>query len=111
EVEERWERTVGQICHDLETAVVEHPQERVAIEEHSMLWRLQPRPSVTEQPERHTVESRHFDNQTSLRCEQVASGTQRSRRVVIVLEKVPHGDQIEPIVTEVLLVEQTTPEV
>src|SRR5687767_11925999 len=73
----------------------------------SVLWRLQPRPALPKEPVRHAVQPGDFDDKASIGLERRTGVRQRPQRVVVVLEEVPHCDEVEAIATDRLVVEQT----
>ena len=71
-----------------------------------MLWRLETRPAIAEKAAGAAVEPGHLDQQPAVRGQQIASGLERSQRVVVVFEEMPHGDEVETFRAEILLVQQ-----
>src|SRR5438552_13074236 len=110
EVEVRGERAVGEIVHHAEPRRFDYPEKRLATVEHRVLGRLEPRPAVAIEAERQAVQAGHLDHQASSGLERSPGPAKRPGRVVVVLEEVPHGDQIEAAHADVLLVEQTAVE-
>ena len=82
----------------------------VAIEEHGVLRRLQPGPAIAEPAEGPAVEPGHFDHERATGPQHSSRRAQAAQRVVVVLEEVPHRDQIERPVRERRLVEETAVE-
>src|SRR4029079_13272956 len=52
------------------------------------------------------IEPRYLDDQPALWLQHAPGGFQAAQRIVIVLEEVPHRDEIEPLVVEWRVVEQ-----
>src|SRR5262245_50178742 len=76
-----------------------------------MLRGLQTGPAITVETEGQAVEARHFDDEPTIGLEKVTRRLERLDRIVVVLEKVPHRDESEALVAEVLLVKQTAAKV
>ena len=71
-----------------------------AIEEHRVLRRLQPGQRSPNQAERPAVEPWDLDHECAAGPQDTVCSPQAAERVVIVLEEVPHRDQVERPVRE-----------
>ena len=75
-----------------------------------MLRSLETRPAISVHLERDTVESRDLNDEATFLSQQLPTRAQASRRIVVVLEEVPHCDEVEALISEVMVVEQAAPE-
>src|SRR5205085_1959472 len=57
-----------------------------------------------------TVQPGYLDDQASIRLQGFVGVNQRAHRIIVVLQVMPHSDQVKPLASKFLLIEQTSPE-
>src|SRR5438876_12375701 len=90
--------------------MLDHLCQHCAIVDHSVLRGLESGPSVAKEAKRCTVQPGYLDDQASIRLQGFVGVNQRARRIIVVLQVMPHSDQVKLLAAKFLLIEQTSPE-
>src|SRR5947209_13587312 len=90
--------------------MLHHLGQHCAVVEYGVLRRLESRPTAAKEAECRAVQPGHLDDQTAIRLQSVMGVNQRAHRIIVMLQVMPHGDQVKSLTSKFLLIEQAAPE-